>query len=128
MSPRSARARLRPEGARGEERHVDGGRRSSARAVDDGVKVIPPGARCIHEAVAGVPYRRMLAGADLVVHPQHVQVPLGPQVESAHISRRDKLHETLASMVGGDEEPARPVPLAGGADQTATGIAGPKTP
>ena len=74
---------LSPESIGGEECDVDGPRRRGARTVDDRVKVIRPGPRCVHEPAASVPYGRMLAGADLVVQVQYIQVLLGSQVESA---------------------------------------------
>jgi hypothetical protein len=112
----------------GEECDVDGGRGRCARTVDDHVKVVPPHARRVHEPVARVPHLRMLAGADLVVEVQYIQVLLNPQVESAQISSGDELHEVVASVVGGNEEPAGPVPLADGADQAAAGVAHSKVP
>src|SRR5271165_7661110 len=62
--------------------------------------------------MAGAPRLGMLAGADLVIDTQDIKVLLGAQVEHAYVPSGDEPDQVVGAVVGGNQEPGRPVPLA----------------
>ena len=108
-----------------EEGVVDRRFRRGARPVDhriQGVGFGPPPLDGIGQPVAGGPHVGVLAGVDLVVDAEHVEVGLGAQVEDAQVPGGDQSHQLVVGVVGGNHQTRRPVALPERADQSACGI------
>src|ERR1700742_3972753 len=119
------RPRLIAERLESEEGVVDRGLRRGAGPIDQRIQRVlrgPPAPDGVGQPVAGVPHVGMLAGVDLVVDTEHVQVGLGAQVEHPQVPCRDQSHQLVVGVVGGNHQAGRPVALAEGANQSACGI------
>ena len=68
----------------------------------------------------------MVPGADLVIHPQNVEVLLGAEVEHPQVARSHEAHKMVHSVVGGNDKSRRSVSLSEGADERGPGVAGTK--
>jgi hypothetical protein len=95
-----------------EEGEVDGGFGAGAGPVNDGVEVIPPSPGGIGKPMTGIPYVGMLAGADLVVDIEGVEVSLGTQIEHPQVPSGDQPNQVVGGVVARNHTPGRPVPLA----------------
>src|SRR5215207_7318591 len=67
---------------------------------------------------------RMMPGADLVVHLEHVEVLLGAQIEHPQIADGHQAHKVVSSVVGGNDESRRSVSLPKGACECGPGVTG----
>src|SRR6516164_1973863 len=61
--------------------------------------------------MTGEPNVEMLAGADLVIDVEGVEVFLGAQVEHTQMPSRHQLDQVVGGVISGDDAPRRPVPL-----------------
>ena len=82
----------------------------------------------IGESMTGVPHVGVLAGADLVVDAEDVEVGLGAQVEDAQIPGGGQPHQMVDGMVGGDHQSRGPVPFPERTGESACRIARPERP
>lgn len=87
-------------------------------------QVWPPSSCGIDEPLAGIPHRVMLAGTDLVIDSEGVQVEFGAQVEHPHRTPHGHLDQEMSGMIRWHHQAAASVPLTERPHQVGPGVPG----